>query len=323
MDSIRIDALQYANWSPAVFAQWREARLAAVHATVAYHLNFRATVDDIVAWNWRFRDHSDLIAPARSGEDIDRAVAAGRTAVILGLQNPLPIEDDLGLVQVLHDLGVRVAQLTYNNQSLLGCGWAEAEDSGVTRMGREVIREMNRLGMLIDLSHAGERTALEAIALSTRPVAVTHATPAAWRAGGRQVSARVMQALAESGGMLGLSLYPLHLRDGSETTLAAFCEMAAQAAEVMQVARLGIGSDLCQDRPDAAVQWMREGRWIRPDPSAPRPRFPSQPAWFQDSRGFDTLQSGLRDAGFSAQETAMILGENWHRFLHAALRPAA
>lgn len=320
---MRIDALQYANWSDTVFAQWRQARLGAVHATVAYHLSFRAVVDEIVAWNWRFRDHAGLIAPWRAAADIDRAAASGRTAVLLGLQNPLAVEDDLGLVAVLHDLGIRVMQLTYNNQSLLGCGWAEAEDSGLTRMGREVIREMNRLGMVIDLSHAGERTALAAIAASARPVAVTHATPADWRPGGRQVSARLMRALAESGGMLGLSLYPLHLADGPATTLASFCDMAARAAEAMGVERLGIGSDLCQDRPDEAVQWMREGRWMRPDTAAARPRFPDQPAWFRDSQGFDALEEGLRAAGFAADECGMILGGNWHRFLRAALEPAS
>ena len=322
MDPVRVDFLQYANWSRTIFAQWRAARLDAVHATVAYHLCFRAVLDEIVAWNWRFRDHADLIAPVRAADDIDRAVADGRTAVILGLQNPLAIEDDLGLVGVLHDLGVRVMQLTYNNQSLLGCGWAEATDSGVTRMGREVIQEMNRLGMVIDLSHAGERTALEAIALSARPVAVTHATPATWRPGGRQVSARLIRALAEGDGMLGLSLYPLHLADGPATTLEAFCAMAAQTAEAIGVRRLGIGSDLCQDQPDAAVQWMREGRWMRPDPAAPRPRFPPQPRWFQDSRGFDALADGLRRVGFAEDESGMILGGNWHRFLRSALRPS-
>ena len=126
MDAIRIDFLQFCNWSPAIFAQWRTARLGAVHATVAYHLSFRAVVDGIVAWNRRFRDHADLIAPARVADDIDRAAAAGRTAIVLGLQNPIAIEDDLGLLAVLHDLGICVMQLTYNNQSLLGCGWAEA-----------------------------------------------------------------------------------------------------------------------------------------------------------------------------------------------------
>ena len=319
----RVDGLQYGIWSRAIFEQMRAAGLSAVHATVAYHEGFRPTVDRITAWNWRFRDHADLILPGRSAADLMRALSSDRTAIILGLQNPLPIEDDLGLVAVLHDLGIRVMQITYNNQSLLGCGWQEAEDSGLTRFGREVVREMNRLGMLIDLSHAGERSALDTIAASTRPVAVTHATPASWRAGRRQVSETLMRALAHSGGMLGLSLYPRHLRDGPATTLAAFCEMAARAAEIVGVAHLGIGSDLCQDQPDEAVVWMREGKWTRPDPTQPRPTLPPQPGWFQDSRGFLNLAEGLRAAGFAAADVEAVLGTNWQRFFRAAFRPAA
>jgi microsomal dipeptidase-like Zn-dependent dipeptidase len=318
----RVDALQFCNWSRKSFEQMRAAGLAAVHATVAYHEGFRPTVDRIVAWNARFREHADVIMPGRSAEDLIKALSSNRTAIILGLQNPLPIEDDLGLVAILHELGIRVMQLTYNNQSLLGCGWQEAEDAGLTRMGRQVIGEMNRLGMLIDLSHAGERTALEAIAASQRPVAVTHATPAAWRPGGRQVSDALMRALADSGGMLGLSVYPHHLRDGSATTLAAFCEMAARAAEVIGVGHLGIGSDLCLDQPDEMVAWMREGKWTRPDPKQPRPAFPPQPDWFQDARGFHGLADGLRAAGFAANDVEAILGTNWQRFFRAAFRPA-
>ena len=211
-------------------------------------------------------------------------------------------------------------QLTYNNQSLLGCGWQD-EDSGLTRMGREVIREMNRLGMLIDLSHAGERTALEAIAASARPVAITHATPATWRAGKRQVSETLLRALAQGGGMLGLSLYPHHLRDGFATTLEAFCEMAARTAEIVGVQHLGIGSDLCQDQPDAVLAWMREGKWTRPDP-ADRPAFPPQPGWFQDVRGFANLANGLRAAGFAEADMEGVLGANCQRFFRAAFRPA-
>jgi len=316
----RIDGLQFCNWSRAVFQEMRAAGLAAVHATVAYHEGFRATVDRVVEWNWRFREHADLIMPARDGADIDAALATGRTAIVLGVQNPLPVEDDLGLVRVLHDLGIRFMQITYNNQSLLGCGWMEA-DSGLTRMGREVIREMNRAGMAADLSHAGERTTLEAIAASARPVAVTHATPAFWRQGGRQVSDLVLRALAESGGMLGLSLYPLHLAHGSDTTLAAFCDMAARVADIIGVRHLGIGSDLCQGQPDAAVQWMREGKWTRPDPAQPRPAFPPQPAWFRDSLGFDSLARGLRAGGFAAADVDLVLGGNWLRFMRDAFRP--
>jgi microsomal dipeptidase-like Zn-dependent dipeptidase len=316
-----VDGLQYGNWSRTMFEQMRAANLSAVHATVAYHEGFRPTVDRIVAWNWRFRAHADLILPGRSAADLMRALSSNRTAIVLGLQNPLPIEDDLGLVAVLHELGIRVMQLTYNNQSLLGCGWQEAEDSGLTRFGREVVREMNRLGMLIDLSHAGERTALDAIATSKRPVAVTHATPAVWREGKRQVSETLLRALAESGGMLGLSLYPHHLRDGSATTLAAFCEMAARTAEIVGVAHLGIGSDLCQDQPDEVIAWMREGKWTRPDPSQPRPSLPPQPDWFQDSRDFAKLAEGLRGAGFAPADVEAVLGTNWQRFFRAAFRP--
>jgi microsomal dipeptidase-like Zn-dependent dipeptidase len=315
-----VDGMQYCNWSRKIFEQMREAGLSAVHATVAYHEAFRPTVDRITAWNWRFREHADIILAGRSAADLMRALSSNRTAIILGLQNPLPIEDDLGLVTVLHELGIRVMQLTYNNQSLLGCGWQEAEDSGLTRMGREVIVEMNRLGMLIDLSHAGERTALDAIAASKRPVAITHATPATWRDGKRQVSETLMRALAQNGGMLGLSLYPYHLRDGSATTLAAFCEMAARAAEIVGVQHLGIGSDLCQDQPDEALIWMREGKWTRPDPSGSRAAFPAQPKWFQDCRGFANLAGGLRTAGFAEADVEAILGTNWQRFFRAAFR---
>jgi microsomal dipeptidase-like Zn-dependent dipeptidase len=120
--------------------------------------------------------------------------------------------------------------------------------------------------------------------------------------------------------MLGLSLYPHHLRDGSATTLVDFCEMAARTAEIVGIQHLGIGSDLCQDQPDTALTWMREGKWMRPDPSQPREPFPPQPAWFQDARGFASLAEGLRGAGFAAADVEAVLGTNWQRFFRAAFR---
>jgi membrane dipeptidase len=318
-----IDGLQYCNWSREIFQQMRQGGMSAVHATVSYHDGFRDTVRNLVEWNWRFRDHSDLILLGRNADDIATAKASGRTAIFLGLQNPMPIEDDLGLVEILHELGIRFMQLTYNNQSLLGCGWMEAVDSGVTRMGREVIAEMNRLGMVIDLSHSGERTTLEAIELSTRPVAITHANPSWWRETGRNKSAAVVKALAETGGMLGLSIYPHHMRDGGATTLSDFCAMAAEVAAMIGVDNLGIGSDLCQGQPDIVVQWMREGRWTRPDPRSAKAAFPAQPDWFGDNRDFAGLKVGLKAAGFSDSDIAKALGENWRKFMREAFRPGA
>ena len=134
--------------------------LDAVHATIAYHENFRETVLNIEAWNRRFERYPDLIFHGRSAGDVAEAKASGRTAIFFGLQNPSPMEDDIGLVEVLHALGVRFMQLSYNNQSLLASGCYEAVDSGVTRMGRQVIAEMNRVGMAVDMSHSAERSTL-------------------------------------------------------------------------------------------------------------------------------------------------------------------
>ncbi|HBN30599.1 MAG TPA: peptidase M19, partial [Rhodobacteraceae bacterium] len=155
MPSPRIDNLQYANWSEKIFRQMRIGGVDAVHVTIAYHENFREAVLNVEAFNRWFEQFPDLIFQGKTAEDVSLAQATGRTAIFFGFQNPSPIEDDIRLVQVWHDLGVRFMQLTYNNQSLLATGCYEAEDNGITRMGREVIREMNRVGMVIDMSHSG------------------------------------------------------------------------------------------------------------------------------------------------------------------------
>ena len=300
----------------------RAGNVDAVHATIAYHGSFRDAVESVCRWNRRFRDHADLILPGREYGDLARARASGRTAIFFGLQNPSPIEDDTGLVEILHSLGVRFMQLTYNNQSLLGSGYMETEDSGVTRMGREVIAEMNRVGMVVDLSHAGARTAAEAIECSSRPVAVTHSNPRWWHAVNRNVPDHVLKALAAAGGVLGFSLYPAHVKGGADCRLTSFCRMAADAAERYGVGLLGIGSDLVQDRPSSALQWMRSGRWSRSAEDG-REGFPEPVAWFRDNRDFERIAEGLGKAGFSESDTAAVLGENWRRFFATAFSPRA
>ena len=315
----RIDALQYCAWSRAVFQQMRDGGLDAVHATVAYHEDFAEVVHRLKDWDRLFRDHGGLIMPGLSGADVRKARAKGRTAVFFGFQNPAPIGADLGMLAICHRLGIRFMQLTYNLQSLCGAGWQEPVDTGLTRFGREVVAEMNRLGMVIDLSHAGARTTLATIEASARPVAVTHANPRTWRATDRNVPDDVLRALAQTGGMLGFSLYPHHLGAGSDTTLEDFCQMAARTAEIMGAENLGIGSDLCQGQPDSVVRWMRDGRWTHATSDAV---FPAQPAWFRDNRDWDGIADGLRAVGFSETETAGILGENWLRFWETAMVPA-
>ncbi len=322
-----VDGLQYANWSEKIFRQMREGGVDAVHVTVAYHENFRETVLNFEQWNRWFEQYPELIFMGRWASDIELAQQSGRTAIFFGFQNPSPIEDDIGLVEIVHTLGARFMQLSYNNQSLLATGCYETEDPGITRMGRQVIREMNRVGLVIDMSHSAERSTLQAIELSERPIAITHANPHFWQPALRNKSDAVIKALAESGGMLGFSLYPHHLRGKSECTLDSFCEMATRTAELVGVEHIGIGSDLCQDQPDSVVEWMRVGRWSKEidygEGSAENAGFPPQPEWFTDNRHFCNLRDGLLAAGFSEHDTELVMGGNWLRFFRENFVPVS
>ena len=139
-----------------------------------------------------------------------------------------------------------------------------------------------------------------------------------WHPAKRNKSDSVLRALGESGGMLGFSLYPHHLKDKSHCSLDSFCEMIARTADLMGVSQIGLGSDLCQDQPDSVVEWMRVGRWTKTidygEGSAAHAGFPDMPDWFQDNRHFGNIAAGLRAIGFSNDETSAIMGENWLRF---------
>ncbi len=317
-----IDGLQYVNWNRALFEQAREGGVNAIHVTIAYWENTQETLANVGDWRRRFVEYADLIMPVSTAQDIGQARERGRVGIILGFQNCSPLEDDLRMVATWHELGVRIMQLSYNNQSLLATGCYEEADAGITRFGREVIREMNRVGMVVDMSHSAEHSTLQAIALSERPIAITHANPASFHAALRNKSDAVLKALAESGGMLGLSLYPFHLHNGSNCTLSDFCSMVYDTAELMGVECIGIGSDLCQNWGYETLEWMRSGRWAAaPDygeGDASNADWPAQPGWFSNSLHFGNIARGLGEAGFDAQDVQNIMGRNWLRFFEHA-----
>lgn len=313
-----IDGLQYANWSEKIFRQMRAGGVDAVHVTISYHENFRETVLNMEQWNRWFEQFPDLIFHGKWGSDVDKARETGRTAIFFGFQNPAPIEDDIGLVQILHSLGARFMQLTYNNQSLLATGCYESEDAGITRMGKQVIKEMNRVGMVIDMSHSADRSTIDAADISERPIVISHANPHDWQPALRNKRESVIRAVTGNGGMLGFSMYPHHLKDKGDCSLQMFCEMIARTAEKYGAAHLGLGSDLCQDQPDSVVEWMRVGRWSKEidygEGSKDNAGFPPMPEWFNDNRDFGNIRDGLRATGLNATEVDGIMGDNWHRF---------
>ena len=316
--NFKIDNLQYCNWSREIFEFNRAAGLDAVHVTIVYHEDYDELLVEIKKWEKLFSDNSDLIFQGKDYNDIEKANLEKKTAIFFGFQNCSPIEDDINLVEKVHNLGCRFMQLTYNNQSLLATGCYEKIDSGVTNFGREAIREMNRVGVVIDMSHSAEKSTFDAIELSDKPIAITHANPSFWHPAKRNKSNDLLKTLSESGGMLGLSLYPHHLKNNTNCTIESFCEMVAKTADIIDIKNIGIGSDLCLNQPDSIVEWMRNGTWSKSknygEGSKNKPGFPNQPEWFQDARGFENIENGLIKIGFSDTETHVILGNNWYNF---------
>tara|TARA_B100001250_G_scaffold404376_1_gene420260 strand:+ start:2038 stop:3006 length:969 start_codon:yes stop_codon:yes gene_type:complete len=314
----KIDNLQYCNWNRDVFKINNEAKLDAVHVTIAYHEDFDELQKVIKKWKKHFEENQDLIFLGKDYKDIEKAKLENKTAIFFGFQNCSPIEDDINLIEKVHEQGCRFMQLTYNNQSLLATGCYEKNDSGVTNFGREAIKEMNKVGIVIDMSHSGEKSTFDAIDISQKPIAITHANPSFWHNAKRNKSSELLRALSENGGMLGLSLYPHHLKDGTNCSIQSFCEMIYKTAELMGVKNIGIGSDLCLNQPNSVVEWMRNGTWAKTknygEGTKNKSGFPKQPEWFLDARGFKNLEENLKKVGFNENEIDGILGNNWFNF---------
>jgi membrane dipeptidase len=319
-----IDALQSSNWSRELFEEWRAGGVDCVHVTCSLWEDARTTLNTLGKWYRLARENEDIVLLAQSVSDIWQAIETGRTAVILGFQSSSPVEDDLTMVEIFYRLGVRIMQLTYNNQSLVGGSCYEENDGGLSRFGREVIKEMNRVGMLVDLSHVGERTSLEAIEFSDRPVSITHSNPTSFFEHPRNKSEEVLRALAEKGGVIGLTMYP-PLIGGKDASLEIWTQMVMDTVEMIGIESVGIGSDASRNWDDADLMWVRLGRWTHDSTNATivstRTSWPEWPGWFQTPADFPLVAEGLRARGFNDNEVSAILGGNWLRLFEKTFTP--
>lgn len=306
-----IDANQISSWSRESILDLRAGGVDCVQITCAVWEGAKDTLRNIGIFSEGMHEWADLVLPVNCVSDIARAQETGRVGVMLGFQNTSPLEGDVYLVEQFARLGVKVMQLTYNNQNDIGSGCFEAEDSGLTRFGKQVVSEMNDHGVLVDLSHVGERTSLDAIEHSSVPVAITHANPLFWFESPRNKSNDLLQTLAAAGGVIGCTLYPLFI-GGADTPLSSFTAMVGDLVELIGVEHVGLGSDLVTGRDDEALLWWRSGYWQRKR-DAGHPTLPPWPKWFSSSRDFPTLREGLQDRGFSNEELDLIMGGNWNR----------
>lgn len=315
-DAVVVDGLQINNWSREVLQELRAGGVTAANATVTVWEGAEESLRAVGGWNQFARRNADLMILARTTEDIRRAKTEGKVAILLGTQNTSIYGDDYRLVEVFAQLGVKIVQLTYNNQNTVGGSCYEPRDSGLTRFGANIVREMNESGVLIDLSHVGNRTSLDAVEASEQPVAITHSNPTWFVDTPRNKPDEVIDAVTARGGIIGCCLYP-NVIGGAEATLEGFCEMVRRLADQVGPDRVALGSDCTRNWGDDYVEWLRSGRWRPPgEQSATRPAWPH---WFAGPEDFPRLTDGILAAGFTETETLGILGENWLRLFDEVL----
>ena len=307
-----IDGLQINDWSREVILEVRSGGVDVVHATVGVWEDLSGAMARIGAFRHVCRNNEDLVRIVRSVDEIHEAVADGVLAVLLGFQNSTMLGDDPEMAGIFADVGIRVVQLTYNISNHLGSSCWEPRDGGLTRVGHRMVAALNGAGVLVDISHVGNRTGMDAVHASAAPIAITHGNPASFCDSPRNKPDDLVAAVAGRGGVVGCTLYPLFM-GGADVTRAEYCGMLADLVGTIGVEHVAIGSDAVLGWNPDALGWMRNGRWDRATGPAEAPSFPPWPTWFDGPRDFGSLSDGLDEAGFPPVDRDLVLGGNWLR----------
>lgn len=307
--SLIIDCLQVSRFNETVFKHMQKGGLTAVNCTCSIVENFRETIDHLVKWHHAFKDHSDLILKVSDVSDIHVAKQAGTTGIILGFQNTSAIEEDLGLLSIFFDLGIRIIQLTYMEGNLVGQGCLERIDAGLTAFGLEVIEEMNRLGILIDLSHVGYRSTMEAIEASQKPVAFTHANPKALCDHPRNKPDDALKAVAANGGVVGATVFPPFLPSGNESTIDDFIDVIDYLVDLIGIEHVAIGTDFTEGQPKEWFDKILTGKSGK-GPALTLNHPLKNPRGIENASDFPNVTEALFKRGYLEDDIQRIMGEN-------------
>lgn len=316
-----IDGLQCGHFDREAFQSLQKAGVGGVVVTCGFWEGALELLDLLGQWRDLVRDNADVAEIATTAQDVARVGAEGKVAVILGFQNANLFEGRIRLVEMYAELGVRVVQLTYNNQNELGGSCYEDVDLGLARFGKEVVREMNRAGILVDCSHVGDRTTLDAIEVSEKPIAVTHANARSLFDHKRNKSDDVIKALGQSGGVIGCAAYRNITGDDYCKSIEAWCTMVARTVDIGGIDTVAIGTDRSHNFTAPDYAWMRQGRWTRGvqygASAAGKPLKAPPPDWFQTVEDINVIPGGLRAVGFNQEEIDKITHKNWLRLYEA------
>ncbi len=311
-ESIIIDCLNISNWQqPEVFANLCRGGLTAINATIAVWENFTETLDAIARWYLRFERYADTIMPIKDITDIQRAKAGKKCGIIFGFQNSSPVEDDLRRLRLFHELGIRIIQITYNNSNFVGSGYVDSPDYGLTKFGVDFIAECNRLGILIDCSHVGYKTTMDAIDVSTKPIAFTHAGPRAMCDHPRNKTDEQLKALAAKGGVVGANAFPWFLAAGSQATLSDFLDTVDYMVKLIGIDHVGIGCDFIESQSREWFRWLFTGRNTDKVPDYQIDWPVTYPKGLQGAADFPSLTRALLQRGYSEPDVKKIMGKNF------------
>jgi len=304
-----IDGLN-ASWffDDRVFENLHLGGVTAANTTVAAWQGPAETLDLIGKMFQQLDKHSSIASHIESVADISKAKSNSQVGCIFGLQDTAPIGDQPHLLKVYHKLGIRIIQLTYNTENSVGYGCQSPEDRGLTDFGRQVIAEMNRLGILIDLSHCGLRTTLDAIEASEQPVAITHANPSSQFPHPRNKTDEIIKNLAAKSGVIGALSFPAMLTEDLPATIDGYLDVIDYLVDMVGIDAVGLGPDFMEFMPkeieDAALKNL---------PPEMRTLFLTMPPVerFASVTDMPNVTRGLLERGYSEADTAKIMGGNW------------
>jgi membrane dipeptidase len=287
---------------------------------------FEKIVRDVARWEGEVERHPAVLARIRSVEDLRAAKQDGRAGLVYGLQDGVSFEDDLDRLAALRQLGILVIQPTYNRRNLLGDGCMEPADAGLSKTGFEAIARLNALGILVDLSHCGRRTAADAIAASRRPVAFTHTGCAALAEHPRHRTDAELRAVADKGGVTGIYVMP-YLAQGRQPTAADVIAHLEHAIRVCGEDHVSIGTDGSVSpvvvTPEFAAKF-RENTRRRKELGIAAPYETDEGYLFASDlntpRRLETLADMLLARGHSESRVEKLLGANLLRVLGEAWR---
>lgn len=310
--AVVIDGLIIAKWNRELFEDMRRGGLTAANCTVSVWEGFQATVDNIAMVNRLMADNADLVMPVRTTADIATAKQAGKTGIILGFQNAHAFEDKLGYVEIFKKLGVGIVQMCYNTQNLIGTGCYE-RDGGLSGFGREVVAEMNRVGIMCDLSHVGAKTSEEVILESKKPVCYSHCLPSGLKEHPRNKSDAELKFIAEHGGFVGVTMFAPFLKKGIDSTIDDYAEAIEYVMNLVGEDAIGIGTDFTQGHDQAFFEWLTHDKGY----ARRLTNFGKivNPLGIRTVGEFPNLTETLLKRGMSERVVRKVMGENWVRVL--------